>query len=283
MTNSAYYNAYALVVGGGFFVLAVYSTFKMVQLPFSRLDPVLLTVVSFVAGALEILVGYVSMLGFGGRFSIGIARFAARAGGSKQVLEVIPEKPHSWFGRLIGTAYLVYVPALVFLISVALSWDIFTLDTIHSGLAQPFFHLLDIFARNFRVNPIRFSLELIPILLLLTFAAGIVPSIVLPYFGKFRVTGVNSSPFHTGLLIATVGVVTGISAIFSLSALFYETLFTSQEPLYYHYSLLQMVGMSLYYAVGTSLGLEMAGARIQKTLETSNPDDLVFRGTVTLN
>jgi hypothetical protein len=271
------------VVGAGFFVLAVYSTFKMAQPSYARLDPVLLTIVSFVAGVVEILVGYVSIVGFGGKFSVGVARFAARTSGSKQVLEIIGENPNGLSHRLIGQAYLVYVPALVFLISVALSWDIFTLDTVHSGLAQPLFHLLDIFARNLKVNPVRFSLELVPILVLLTFAAGIVPSMVLPYFGKFRVTGVNSAPFHKGFLITTVAVAAGISAIFALSALFYETLFTSQEPLYYHYALLQMVGMSLYYAVGSSLGFEKAGASIMKTLETSNPDDLVFQGTVALS
>lgn len=282
MGNSIGNIGVALVVGGAFFVIAVMTTFSPTQLAHSRFDPVLVIFVNFLSGLVAVVIGYESMVGFGGRFSLGIAKFVAKVSGSRQVVEVIRDQPMALSHGLISQAYLAYVPPLVFLISIALSWDIFTLDTAHSGPAQPFFHLLDIFARNLRVNPVLFSLELVPIFLLLIFVAGIVPSVVLPYFGRFRVTGVNSTPFHKGFLMTTVAVVTGVSAVFSLSALFYEVLFTTQEPLYYHYSLLQLVGLSLYYGVGSSLGLERAGRIITKTLETSKPSDLVFQGTVAL-
>jgi hypothetical protein len=282
MNNSILYNGVALVVGAAFFVLAVFSTFTGAEPTYVRLDPILLTVVSFVAGAIAVLAGYTSIVTFGGRFSVGAARFISRVTGSRQVLEVVEDLPSGLSGKLVSQAHLAYLPVLLLLISLALSWDIFTLDTARSGVVRPFFHLLDIFTRNLRVDPVRFSLELVPIILMLTFVAGIVPSMVLPYFGRFRVTGVNDSPFHKGFLITTLAAVAGISAIFALSALFYETLFTSQEPLYYHYALLQMVGICLYFAVGSSLGLEKAGIGIMKDLEASKAEDLVFLGTVSV-
>ncbi len=283
MGTARFYSGVTLVVGGAFFILAVTSTFTLTQLLHTRFDPLLLVIINFLAGLVEIVIGYESMVTFGGRFSLGIASFASRLGGSRQIVEIIEDPPKALAGKLIHYAFLAYVPILVFLISVALSWDIFTLDTSRSGLAQPFFRTLDIFARNVGVNPVLFSVELVPVLLFMTFLAGTIPSIALPYFRRFRVTGVNSAPFHKGFLFATVGVVAGASAIFTLSGLFYEVLLTAQEPLYYHYSMLEMVGLSLYYAVGSYLGLERAEGMITKTLEASKPDDAVFRGKVTLS
>jgi hypothetical protein len=283
MSTSRLYSGVALIVGGAFFILAVTSTFTLSQLVHTRFDPLLLVFINFLAGFVGIVIGYESMVTFGGRFSLGIANFASRLSGSRQIIEVIEDPPEALTRKLINDAFLIYVPLLVFLISVALSWDIFTLDTSRSGLAQPLFRTLDIFARNVRVNPVLFSVELVPILLLLTFVAGTIPSIALPYFGRFKVTGVNSAPFHKGFLISTVGIIAGASAIFTLSGLFYEVLLTTQEPLYYHYSFLEMVGLSLYYAVGSYFGLGRAESMITKMLESSKSEDAVFRGKVTLS
>jgi hypothetical protein len=282
VSTSRFYSGVALTVGGAFFVLSVTSTFTLSQLLRTRFDPLLLVFINFFAGFVAIVIGYESIVTFGGRFSLGIASFVSRLTGSRQIVEVIEDPPKALTRKLIHYAFLIYVPLLVFLISVALSWDIFTLDTTHSGLAQPFFRTLDIFARNIRVNPVLFSVELVPILLFLTFLAGTIPSISLPYSRRFRVTGVNSAPFHKAFLITTVGIVAGASAIFTLSGLFYEVLLTTKEPLYYHYSVLEMVGLSLYYAVGSYLGLDRAEGMITKMLDSSKSDDAVFRGRVTV-
>ncbi len=283
MNTSRFYSGVTLVVGGAFFILAVTSTFTLTQLLRTRFDPLLLVLINFLAGFVEIVIGYESMVTFGGRFSLGVANFASRLSGSRQIIEIMEDPPKALTGKVIHYAFLAYVPLLVFIISVALSWDVFTLDTSRSGLAQPFFRTLDIFARNVGVNPVSFSVELVPILLFMTFLAGTIPSIALPYFRRFKVTGVNSAPFHKGFLITSVGIVTGASAIFTLSGLFYEVLLTSQAPLYYHYSILVMVGLSLYYAFGSYFGLERAERMITKTLETSRSDDAVFKGRVTLS
>lgn len=155
-------------------------------------------------------------------------------------------------------------------------------DSVHSGVSKPFFHLLDIFARPVNVNPILYSVQVTPTMILFALLAGIVLSICLPYFRKFNVTGINSGPFHTTLLLTIVGVVAGISVLFTLFGVFYEVLFLNKPPLFYHYIILDSVALSLCYAVGSYLGLERAEEMVRKEL-VSRKWSRVVEGSVTVN
>jgi len=270
----------ALIVGGGFFVLAVTTTYSPLQLFRSRFDPLLMIFVNLLAGLVEVVVGYESMTFFGGRHSLDVAALSSRLMGSKQIIEIREGDPPRVGQRLAREAYLLYVPFIVFIITTAIAWDIYNADSVHSGIFRPFFHLLDIFSRTTGANIILYSLELTPLILLLTFMAGIVPSVALPYFRGFKVTGINSSPFHTSLLVTVVGLVAGVSVLFTLFGLYYEILLLQNTPLYYHYVLLVTAGFSLYYSVGSRLGLERAEVLIKESLSKSKEKDRVFEGSV---
>lgn len=282
LKNAHLFIAITLIVGGGFFVLAVTSTFTLFQVVHSRFEPTEMVFLNFLAGLVEIVIGYESMVIFGGRFSLGIADFASRLGGSKQVIEVRKEEPTELKHRLIREAYLAYAPLIVFFITVAIAWDFYNADSIHMGIFRPVFHQLDIFSRAISVNVVLYSIGVTPLIVLFTFLGGIVPSISLPYFRKFKVTGVNSGPFHTTFLVSLVGVVAGISALLTLSGLFYELLLVGKTPLYYHYILLVAVGFSLYFGVGSYLGLERAEKMIKDALSRMKEGSKAFEGSVAL-
>jgi len=239
--------------------------------------------VNLLAGLVEVVIGYESMTFLGGRHSLDLAALMSRLTGSKQVIEIFQEKSSKVRRRLVDEAYLLYVPLVIFIITTAVAWDIYNADTVHSGVFfQRLFHLLNIFSRAIRVNPVIYSLELTPLILILTFIAGIVPSVVLPYFRGFRVTGVNSSPFHTAFLVTVVGLVAGLSVLYTLFGLYYEILLFQNTPLYYHYVLLVIAGFSLYYAVGSRLGLDRAEMLIKESLSQSKNKEQVFEGSVSL-
>lgn len=281
MKNEYLFVGIALIVGGAFYVLAVTSTFSFLQITRSRFDPVEMVFISFLAGLVEVLIGYESMVLFGGRLSLGVAEFTAGRTGSKQVIEVRKEEPTELKHRLIREAYLAYVPLVVFIITVAIAWDVYNADSVHSGIFQRLFSPIDVFSRTIRVNVILYSIGVTPLILLFSFIAGIVPSIALPYFRRFKVTGVNSAPFHTWFLVTLIGVVAGISAILTLFGLFYEVLLLEKAPLYYHYILEVGAGFSLYYGVGSYLGLGRAEAMIMRALAKKSGGN-VFLGSVSV-
>jgi len=280
MKNSHLFVGVALILGGGFFVLAITSTFTLSQVLRSRFDPVEMVFINVIAGLVEIFIGYESMVIFGGRLSLGVAEFVSRIANSKQVIEVRREQPSALKHKLIRDLFLAYVPLIVFMLTVSIAWDFYNADTVRSGAARPLLHFFDIFARP-STNVILYSVQVTPFVVLFSFLAGVVPSISLPYFRKFKVTGVNSGPFHTTLMISVVGVLAGVSALFTLFGLFYEVLLVNRLPLYYRYILLVAVGFSLYYGVGSYLGLGRAEEMVRKELVGKKWHN-VFEGSVAL-
>ncbi len=282
MKNAHLFIAIALIVGGDLFAIAVGSTFSSLQITRSRFDPVEMVFISVLVGLVEILIGYESMILFGGKLSLGVAEFAATRTGSKQVIEIRNEEPTELKNKLIRDAYLVYVPLIVFIITVAIAWDVYNADSVHSGVLQRLFTPIDIFSRSIKVNVILYSIGVTPLILVFSFIAGIVPSIALPYFRRFKVTGVNSAPFHTWFMVTLIGIVAGISAFFTLVGLFYEVLLLEKAPLYYHYILEVGAGFSLYYAIGSYLGLGRAETMIMQALAKKRGGN-VFLGSVSVN
>ncbi len=126
-----------------------------------------------------------------------------------------------------------------------------------------------------------YSVTFLPVAVLLVALAGLVPSIALPYFRKFKVTSVNSSPFHLALLSTFSTFVVGSSAVLTIFGLVYNALWAGKAPVYYHDFLLVMVGLSIHYSVGTWLGRDRAEAMISERLQNAQEVEKgVFLGTV---
>jgi ABC-type amino acid transport system permease subunit len=134
------------------------------------------------------------------------------------------------------------------------------------GMARSILYSLNFFATPQRANAVLFSLRLTPALILITVISGIVPSIALPYFRRFKVTGINAGPFHSSLLTAVVGSVVGVSIVLSFLGIFYKILWAGGAPTSYHYALIVLVGLSLHYAAGTYIGRDKAESIVLQKL-----------------
>ena len=99
--------------------------------------------------------------------------------------------------------------------------------------------------------------------------AGVVPSMILPYLRKFKITSVNAAPFHRDILFSTVGAVFGLTIVLSLIDVIYGAL-TGNQPHYYDYVLSTMVGLSLHYSLGAYMGRKKAEEMVEKILETGS-------------
>lgn len=126
-----------------------------------------------------------------------------------------------------------------------------------------------------------YSIEMLLVMLVLVAIAGIVPSIVLPYFRKFKVTGVNSGPFHTDLLFTVVGFIVGLGALLTVLGLVYEVLWVGKGPSYYHYVVPVMLGLCVHYSIGASWGRDRAEIMVQRMLEVREGRRIV-RGKVNI-
>ena len=206
---------------------------------------------------------------------------------SQHTIEIIEETKKDRRG-LIRDAPLLYISALVFIISLALALNIHYLHTttdvtLTSFLSSDLHYLLnmlDIFLKPASADSLRYSIEIIPMMAFFVVVAGVVPSMVLPYFRKFRVTSVNAAPFHKDILFSIVGTVLGLTAVLSLVDIIYGTL-TGNQPHYYNYALPTLVGFSLHYSLGNYLGRDKAEAMVEKMLKTRT-SKRVFQGKVTI-
>ena len=246
-----------LLLGFVAYSIAAISTFSIPLLTHAGLDQVAIATLTFIAGLLTIGLGYESIVLFGGVCSLSVAGFIARVTKSKQLIEIREKKSPRLWKTMIEKSHLIYLPALLFFTSISLGWDVYTaLPTRSSrsvGVASQILYSLNFFATPQRVNAVMFSLRLTPGLILITVISGLVPSIALPYFRRFRITGINAGPFHSSLLTAVIGSVVGLSIILSLLGIFYKVS-AGGGPTSYHYALIVLIGLSLHYAAGTYIG-----------------------------
>jgi hypothetical protein len=174
----------------------------------------------------------------------------------------------------------------LFFTSVSFGWDIYTaLPTrtarsttslgsqtgITAPLAEQILRSLNFFATPQRANAVIFSLRLTPALIVMTVISGLVPSIALPYFRRFRITGINAGPFHSSLLTTVIGSVVGLSILLSLLGIFYK-LWEGGAPTSYHYALIVLAGLSLHYAAGTYIGRDRSESIILRKLADGKYD-----------
>jgi hypothetical protein len=276
--------AVPLVLGFVAYSVAAVSTFSIPQLTHVGLDQVAIATLTFVAGAFTIGLGYESIVLFGGVCSLSFAGFVARVTKSRQVIEIREKRSPKLMKTLIEKSHLVYLPALLFFTSISFGWDIYTaLPTrttrgaaalsnqarVTVPLASQLLHSLNFFATPQRANAVLFSLRLTPALILMTVISGLVPSIALPYFRRFRITGINAGPFHSSLLTTVIGSVVGLSILLSLVGVFYR-LWAGGAPTSYHYALIVLAGFSLHYAAGTYIGRDRSESIILRKLAEGN-------------
>jgi hypothetical protein len=268
--------AWPLLLGFVAYSLAAVSTFSIPQLTHAGLDQVGVAILTFVAGAFTIVLGYESIILFGGAYSLGIAGFIARVTKSKQLIDSREKESVRLWRALVYKSHLIYLPFLLFLTSASIGWDIYTglsakiiRSTGRSGLVL---FSLDIFATPQRLNVAIYSLRLTPTLILFTVISGLVPSIALPYFRRFRITGINAGPFHSSLLTTVVGSVVGVSVLITLLGIFYKVLWAGGAPTSYHYALLVLAGLSLHYAAGTYIGRGRAESIVLRNLAEGRYD-----------
>ena len=239
-------------------------------------------VVTAIGGLASFALGYVSVVVFGGRASLGLVEFMSRFTRAKHVVEFAEEKPLTFGGRIRKDVIVVALPALVFLLSIGLGWDIHNLHDPRTSFFHPILHTLDIFSKPLIGEPLFYSIEIVLVMIFLVAIAGIVPTLVLPYFRRFKITGINSGPFHTDLLMTLVGTIVGLGAVLTLIGVIFEALWVGQGPSYYHFVIPVMMGLSLQYAIGALAGRtkaeDMVGARLE-----AHAGKRVVKGTVTVH
>jgi hypothetical protein len=98
---------------------------------------------------------------------------------------------------------------------------------------------------------------------------------VLPYFDKFKVTGINAGPFHTSLLYSAVGAFAGLGVLLTLVGLFYRSLWLNRAPLPYHFGILALLGFSLHFSLGMYLGQRKAEGKILHRIHGSESGKLI--------
>jgi len=245
------------------------------------LGPLVMILLTSLAGLAGAVIGYLMILLLGGSPSIDLISSIARLTHSKQIVQSLETRPSSSgvTGRLSGQLHWFYIPGVVFICAVGLGWDVYNADGPKAGLLQPVLHALDVFSRpGPGVGPIAFSPRLIPAFVVLTVIAGLVPAIVLPYFGNFKVTGVNWGPIHTSLVYYEVGILAGLGAILTLVGLFYRSLWLDRAPLPYHFGILALLGFSILFSLGLYLGMRQAEDKIEERISKSESGKVIVLG-----
>jgi hypothetical protein len=266
------------------YIVAVFSTFKP-RNSGSDYGELVAFALTLIGGSVIFALGYASVIVFGGKTSLRLVEFISRFNGSKHAVEVKEEAKANSRG-LINYASLLYIPALILLIALALALNIHYLDatfavtfqSFPSPVIQGILVALDIFLKPTSIGSLRYSIEIIPIMVSFVAIAGVVPSIVFPYLRKFKITSVNGVPFHKDILFNIIGAAFGITIVLSLVNIIYGVLIGTQ-PHYYSYVLPTILGFSLHYFLGIYVGREKAEKMIENQLRTE-PRKRVFQGEI---
>ncbi len=237
--------------------------------------------VTVLASLGSLALGYSWMVLIGGLCSMNASRLFSRITRSKQIVVVKPNDSPAKAGILERT-YLFYVSVLMFSLLTSLTWDVFNVDGRGAKFLRPVVHALDVFSKPAKVSPLVYSVELLAILLVLLALVGIVPSLALPYMRKFKITSVNSAPFHFTVLTAFTGLVVGLGAALALVGLIYKVLWVNKAPAFYHFVILGAMGLSIQFALGTYLGRGKSEALVEERLRRYKEGDGTFVGQVSV-
>jgi hypothetical protein len=238
-------------------------------------------IVTAIGGLVSLGLGYVSVVVFGGIASLRLVEFVSKFTRAKHVVELADEKHPTLQGRIGRHAMIIAMPILIFLLSVGITWDVHNLHDPSTWIFHSVLHALDVFSKPLIADPLYYSIEIVLVMVVLVVIAGVIPSLVFPYFRRFKVTGINSGPFHTDLLINLVGFIVGLSAILTLIGVLFEVMWVGQGPSYYHYVIPVMMGLSLHYTIGTFMGRDKSEDMVEALLET-HTGERVLKGTINI-
>jgi len=256
------------LLGIALYVIAVETTYY---------DTSIIVVLALAAGPAVLLLGYGTVVLIGGAASLGLAEFLARVTRSRHVIEMRTEEPQTLRKKIRAEYFLLLMPGLVFLLSLALIWDVHNLRDPRTSMFYPLLQWLDVLSRT--GTSVTYAVEAIPAMIIFIAISGIVPAFVLPYLRKFKITGVNGGPFHVNLLNIVLGAVVSVGAALTLLGIAYEVLWVRNGPIYLFYGIPVMLGLSIQYTVGACMGREKAEEYITKTLEEQSRKRVV-RGTI---
>lgn len=280
-TSSNLVSIGAILAGFVFYGLGIISTFTVFRLKPTTPELMLVFGATALAGLGALALGYSWMVLVGGLSSLNVARLFTRITRSKQTVVVKPDDPPVKAGILERT-YLFYVSTLMFLLLTSLAWDMYNADGPNALFLRPVVHALDVFSRPARGNQMLYSAEMLPALLVLLALAGIVPSLALPYLRRFKITSVNSAPFHITILTTFTGFVVGLGAGLTLVGLIYRVLWANKAPVFYHFVILVAAGLSIQFALGTYLGRGKSELLIEERLMRLKEEDGIFVGQVSV-
>lgn len=266
------------LIGVLLYVFAALSAF-IIEPYSSSLNPFVVIIITSIGGLGALALGYASVVILGGKVSLKLNEFVARVTMCKQVIEVPDGKRQMTRRVATWRDFALYMPAFVFGLSLILAWDIHNLHDPQTSIFYPLFHVLDIFSKPVATDHLSRAIEVVLAMIVLIGIVGIAPSLALPYFRKFKVTGVNSGPFHTNLLFLVVGFIVGIGTLLTLVGFLYSVLWVGKGPIIYHYVLLALLGLSLHYGIGAFLGRDRSEEMIMTRLMASS-GKRVIRGAV---
>lgn len=260
------------------YVFAVVSTFAF-GFYVSGVSPLVIFILISLGGLGALGLGYASVVVLGGMISLRLNEFIARVSMSKQVVEVATGKPQEIARKEVWRDFLLYMPVVVFGLSLFLAWDIHNVHDPQTGVFHTVLHALDIFSKPLTADPVLRPVEVVLAMIVLIGIAGIAPSMAIPYFRKFKITGVNGGPFHTNLLLLVAGLVVGLGTVLTLVGFIYSVLWVGKGPIIYHYVFLALLGLSLHYALGAFLARDKSEDMIMTKLRTHSGKRIV-QGTI---
>ena len=258
------------LLGIALYIFAVQTTYY---------DTLIVIVLTLVAAPAVLLLGFGTIVLVGGVASLELAEFLARVTRSKHVIELVTEKPQTIRRKIRTESFALFMPILIFVLSIALIWDVHNLQDPRTSIFYPLLRWLDVLSRTTGSNQVTNSLEAIPAMIVFVAISGITPAFVLPYIRKFKITGVNGGPFHLNLLNTVLGSILSTGAALTLLGFIYEALWVGKGPIYIQFGIPVMLGLSIHYTLGAYMGREKAEKHIAKTLEQQSRKRIV-QGTV---
>jgi hypothetical protein len=188
---------------------------------------------------------------------------------SEQIIETEQKAKPKRLGP-INDAALIYIPAIILITTLAIALNIHylvstfavTFQVAPSSILQTILNSLDVFLKPTSIGSLRFSIEIIPLMVAYVVLSGIPPAIVLPYLRKFKITSINGVQFHKSILLIALGALLGVTILLSLVNILYGVL-TGTQPHYYSYLLPAITGLSLHYALGAFIGREKAETTVE--------------------
>jgi hypothetical protein len=246
------------------YVLAVQTTFN---LSVNSESLIIRNTLTILAAPFAVVLGYETVVLIGGMASLRLAEFMSRVTNSRQIIVVNTEKRQTLREEIRTEYFMVLMPLLIFVLSMAILWDVHNVQDPRTAIFHPILNWLDVLSKPASIDSVTYSVAAIVPMITLIAIGGLTPALILPYFRKFKITGIDSGPFHTTILSTVFGFVLGTGAILTLIGLVFETLWAGKEPSYYHYVIPVMLGLSIHYTIGAFLGREKSERNITKILD----------------